>query len=186
MITTRLKGCAVTGAPFSSDENNSYSEANMKIDYGKAQPSDFEEIYTVMQASARELSRKAYSDQLIDTFDKFYIDKTPDYIKQTLENQHSYTIVAKDNNKIIGFIQLKVHDRIGNVSHLYILPGYNGNSIGTHLFGLIKERATQLNIAKLDIESTLNALGYYEKLGFINKGLIPDGSAYELELELKK
>jgi ribosomal protein S18 acetylase RimI-like enzyme len=158
----------------------------MKIDYEKAKPSDFEEIYTVMQTSARELSRKAYNDQLIDTFDKFYIDKTPDYIKQTLENQHSYTIVAKNNNKIIGFIQLKVHNRIGNVSHLYILPGYNGNSIGTHLFGLIKERAVQLNITKLDIESTLNALNYYEKFGFINKGLIPDGSAYDLELELKK
>ena len=31
----------------------------MKIDYEKAKPSDFEEIYTVMQTSARELSRKA-------------------------------------------------------------------------------------------------------------------------------
>lgn len=157
----------------------------MKIDYEKAQPSDFEEIYTVMQTSARELSRKAYNEQLIDTFDKFYIDKTPDYIKQTLENQNSYTI-KKNNNKIIGFIQFKVHNRIGNISHLYIMPGYNGNSIGTHLFGLIKERAAQLNITKLDIESTLNALSYYEKFGFINKGLIPDGSAYDLELELKK
>ena len=158
----------------------------MKIDYEEAQPSDFEEIYTVMQTSAHELSRKAYNDQLIDTFEKFYIDKTPDYIKQTLENQHSYTIVAKDSNKIIGFIQLKVHNRIGNVSHLYILPGYNGNSIGTHLFGLIREKAVQLNITKLEIESTLNARSYYEKFGFINKGLIPDGSAYDLELELTK
>ena len=156
----------------------------MKIDYEKAQPSDFEEIYTVMQTSARELSRKAYNDHLIDTFDKFYIDKTSDYIRRTLENQHSYTIVAKDNSKIIGFIQLRIHNRIGNVSHLYILPGYNGNSIGTHLFGLIKDRAVQMNITKLDIESTLNALSFYEKFGFINKGLIPDGSAYDLELEL--
>ena len=79
----------------------------MKIDYEKAKLSDYEEIYTVMQTSARELSRKAYNDQLIDTFDRFYVNKTPNYIKQTLENQHSYTIVAKINNKIIGFIQPK-------------------------------------------------------------------------------
>ena len=156
----------------------------MKIDYEKAKLSDYEEIYTVMQTSARELSRKAYSDQLKDTFDKFYIDKTPDYIRQTLENQHSYTIVAKNYNRIIGFIQLKFHGKIGNISHLYILPGYEGNSIGTNLFSLIKERAVQLNITKLNIESTLNALSYYEKFGFSNKGLIPDGSAYDLELEL--
>ncbi len=158
----------------------------MRIDYEKAKLSDYEEIYTVMRTSASELSRKAYSDQLKDTFDKFYVDKTPDYIRKTLENQHSYTIVAKNSNKIIGFIQLKFRHKIGNVSHLYILPGYEGNSIGTRLFGLGKERAVQLNITKLYIESTLNALSYYEKLGFINKGLIPDESAYDLELELKK
>ena len=157
----------------------------MIIHYEKAKLSDYEEIYSVMQTSARELSRKAYSNQLRDTFDKFYIDKTPDYIRQTLNNQHSYTIVAKNKNKIIGFIQLKFHNKIGNVSHLYILPGYEGNSIGTQLFGLVKKRAVRLNITKLYIESTLNALSYYEKLGFINKGLIPDESAYALELELK-
>ena len=157
----------------------------MKIDYEKAKLSDYEEIYTVMQTSARELSRKAYNDQLKDIFDKFYVDKTPDYIKQTLENQHSYTLVAKNNNKIIGFIQLKLRSKIGNVSHLYILPGYEGQSIGTRLFGLVKERAVQLNLTKLYTESTLNALNYYEKHGFVNKGLIPDKSAYDLELELK-
>jgi N-acetylglutamate synthase-like GNAT family acetyltransferase len=156
----------------------------MKINYEKAKLSDYEEIYNVMQTSARELSRKAYSDQLKDTFDKFYADKTLDYIRQTLENQHSYTIVAKNNNKIIGFIQLKLSNKIGTVSHLYILPGYEGHSIGSQLFGLVKERAAQSNIAKLYAESTLNALGYYEKHGFINKGLIPDESAYELELKL--
>ena len=156
----------------------------MKINYEKAKQSDYLEIYNVMQTSARELSRKAYNDKLKDTFDKFYVDKTPDYIKQTLIDQNSYTLVAKTNNKIIGFIQLKFHNQIGNVSHLYILPGYEGNSIGTQLFGLVKERAVQLNITKLYVESTLNALGYYEKLGFVNKGLIPDESAYNLELNL--
>lgn len=157
----------------------------MRIDYEKAKLSDCEEIYTVMQTSARELSRKAYSGRLKDTFEKFYVDKTPDYFKKTLENQHSYTIVAKSSNKVIGFIQLKFHHKIGHVSHLYILPGYEGNSIGTQLFGLGRQRAVQLNITKLYIESTLNALSYYEKLGCINKGLIPDESAYNLELELK-
>ena len=157
----------------------------MKINYEKAKLSDYEEICTVMQTSASELSRKAYSDQLKGTFDKFYIDKTPDYIRQTLENQSSYTIVARNYNRIIGFIQMKFHNKIGNISHLYILPGYEGNSIGTQLFSIVKEKAVQLNITKLYIESTLNALNYYEKFGFINKGLIADESAYNLELELK-
>ena len=156
----------------------------MKIEFEKAKLSDYEEIHTVMQTSAREISRKAYKEELVDTFDKFYIDKTKDYIKQTLENPDNYTIVAKDNNRIIGFIQLKVNKQNGTISHFYILPGYEGNSVGTQLFNLTKEQAVQLDITKLIIESTLNALTYYEKLGFVNNGLIPDGSAYELKLEL--
>ena len=92
---------------------------------------------------------------MVDTFDKFYNYKTKEYIKRTLENPDNHTIVAKDNNRIIGFIQLKVNQQNGIISHLYILPGYEGNSIGTQLFTIIKEQAVQLNITKLMIESTL-------------------------------
>ncbi len=156
----------------------------MKIEFEKAILSDYEEIHTVMQTSARDISRKAYHKKLVDTFDKFYIDKTKDYIKQTLENPDNHTIVAKDKNRIIGFIQLKVNKQNGTISHLYILPGYEGKSVGAQLFSLIKEQAMQLNITKFMIESTLNALTFYEKLGFVSNGLISDGSAYDLELEL--
>ncbi len=157
----------------------------MKIEFEKAKLANYEEIHTVMQTSAREISRKTYHEKLVDTFDKFYIDKTEGYIKQTLENPNNHTIVAKDDDKIIGFIQLKVNKKSATISHLYILPGYEGNSVGTQLFNIIKEKAVQLNITKLLIESTLNALTYYEKLGFVNNGLISDGSAYNLELELE-
>ena len=127
----------------------------MKIEFKKAKLSDYEEIHRVMQTSARKISRKAYHKDLVDTFDKFYVDKTKDYIKQTLENTHNHTIVAKDNYRIIGFIQLKVNKQICTISHLYVLPGYEGNSVGTQLFGLIKEQAVQLNSTKLLVESTL-------------------------------
>ena len=128
---------------------------NMKIEFKKAKLSDYVEIHTVMQTSARDISRKAYHKKLVDTFDKFYIDKTKDYIKQTLENPENHTIVAKEKNRIIGFIQLKVNKQNGTINHLYILPGYEGKSVGTQLFSLIKEKAMQLNITKLMIESTL-------------------------------
>ena len=157
---------------------------NMKIEYEKARLQDYEEIHTVMQTSAREISRKSYRNELVNTFDKFYIDKTKDYMKQTLENPYNHTIVAKDGDRIIGFIQLKVTMQNATISHLYVLPGYEGNSVGTQLFNLIKAHAVQLNVAKLMIESTLNAHTYYEGLGFVNNGLIPDESAYNLELHL--
>lgn len=112
-------------------------EVNMKINYEDAKLSDYLEIHQVMQTSARELSRKAYNGQLKDIFDKFYIEKTPDYIRQTLENPHSHTIVAINYSKIIGVIQLKLNNKIGIINHFYILPGFEGKSIGTRLFDLV-------------------------------------------------
>lgn len=158
----------------------------MKIEFEKAKFSNYEEIHTVMQTSARDISRKTYHKELVDAFDKFYIEKTIGYIKRTLEDPNNHTIVAKDEDRIIGFIQLKINKKNGTISHLYILPGYEGNAVGTQLFSIIKEKAVQLNISKLLIESTLNALTYYEKFGFVNNGLISDGSAYNLELELER
>ena len=158
----------------------------MNIEFEKAKSSDYKEIHTVMQASAREISSKAYHLKARKIFDKFYSDRTPEYIKQTLENPNNHTLLAKSANRIIGFAQLEINNKTGTISHLYILPGFEGNSIGTQLFNLIKKEAILMKLNKLLVESTLNALSYYERLGFVNKGLIPDGSAYNLEMELNR
>lgn len=156
----------------------------MEIDFEKAKLSDCDEIHNVMHTSAQEISRKAYHNELAVAFDDFYADKTVGYVMATLKDPDNYTLVAKDKNRIIGFIQLKASRQHGTISHLYILPGYEGNSVGAQLFSLIREHAVQLDFAKLTVESTLNALNFYEKNGFANKGAISDGSAYNLELEL--
>jgi len=158
----------------------------MNLEFEKAKRSDYKEIHAVMQASANAISRKAYRDGVRKIFDRFYRDRTPDYIKQTLEDPNMHTALAKSDKKIIGFIQLEANNKSGTINHLYILPGFEGNSVGTQLFKLIKEKAMLLEIDKLCVESTLNALSYYERLGFVNKGLILDGSAYTLEMELNQ
>ena len=158
----------------------------MNIDFEKAKPSDYKEIHTVMQTSAREISSKAYHEDVRRIFDKFYSDITPEYLKQTLENPNNQTLLAKSDDRIIGFIQLEIYNKTGTVSRLYVLPGFEGNSIGTQLFNLIKEEAMLMEIGKLLVESTLNALSYYERLGFVNKGLISDCTAYNLEMELNR
>jgi ribosomal protein S18 acetylase RimI-like enzyme len=158
----------------------------MNIEFEKAKSSDYKEIHAVMHASAREISRKSYHEEVRKIFDKFYNDRTSDYIKQTLENPNNLTLLAKSDNRIIGYIQLENHNTIGTINHFYILPGFEGNSIGTQLFNLIKKEAIRMKIDKLLVESTLNALCYYERLGFVNKGLIDDCSAYNLEMELNR
>ena len=158
----------------------------MTIEFVKSKSSDYKEVHALMQTSARKISSKSYHDEVRTIFDKFYSERTPEHIKQTLENPNNHTLLAKSDNRIIGFIQLEIHNKAGTICHLYILPGFDGLSIGSQLFDLIKDKALEMNIEKLVVESTLNALTYYEKLGFANLGPIPDGSAYNLEMELNR
>ena len=156
----------------------------MNIKFEKPNPSDYNEIHNVMKISANEISRKAYHNEVRIIFDNYYYDRNPEYIKQTLEDSNNYTMVAKSDERIIGFIQLEVKNDTGTIRFLYILPGFEGKSVGSRLFGLIKEKAIEMKIERLFLESTLNAVTYYEKLGFVNTGRIPDNSAYNLEMKL--
>ena len=109
----------------------------MNIEFEKAKSCDYKEIHTVMQTSAREISSKAYHEDVRKIFDKFYSERTSEYHKQTIENPNYHTLLAKSDSRIIGFIQLEIDNKTGTINHLYILPGFDGNSIGTQLFNLI-------------------------------------------------
>ena len=158
----------------------------MNINFEKAKITDFVEIHDVMQISANEISKKDYHNEVRKIFNQYYNARKPEYIKQTLEDPNNFTIVAKSGEKIIGFIQLETKNEIGTINFLYMLPGFEGKSIGTQLFYIIKKKALEMSMSKLFVESTLNAVTYYEKLGFINKGRISDNSAYNLEMNLNR
>ncbi len=156
----------------------------MNINFETAKLSDCNEIHNVMVISANEISRKAYDNEVRKIFHNFYKDREPEYIKKTLEDPNNFTISAKSDGRIIGFIQLEIKNDTGTISFLYMLPGFENKSVGSKLFSIIKKKAIEMKIEKLFVESTLNAVTYYEKLGFVNTGRIPDNSAYNLEMKL--
>lgn len=87
---------------------------------------------------------------MVDTFDKFYNDKTKDYIKQTLENPDNHTIVAKDINRIIGFIQLNEGHK---TAYLWVFESNEKAIRFYERLGGIKKEQSMKNVFGYDVLS---------------------------------
>jgi len=99
------------------------------------------------------------------------------FVKEGLAQERSLLLVAKSNNKIVGFAYatlfreypLEVSEPFAAVNDLYVLPDFRGRGIGRKLLNeclnRIKEKgfsAVMLNVLSEDKA----AIKLYEKLGF--------------------
>ncbi|HJB79341.1 MAG TPA: GNAT family N-acetyltransferase, partial [Candidatus Nosocomiicoccus stercorigallinarum] len=77
--------------------------------------------------------------------------------------------VAEDKGKIVGFVNLNETNKPNtyDLTAIYLLPDYQGKSIGTQL---IEHSIQELEVFEeifLEVEkSNINAVNFYKKLGF--------------------
>lgn len=75
---------------------------------------------------------------------------------------------------IIGIIYCKVINKEIYIKHLAVLPDYQGQGIATALLNDVKNYAYQHQMSKMWLyveQFNIKAIKFYEKYGFINKGL---------------
>ncbi|TFG27813.1 MAG: GNAT family N-acetyltransferase [Promethearchaeota archaeon] len=89
--------------------------------------------------------------------------------------------VAIENSKIIGTITI-IYDYIGTV---FVNPEQHFKGIGTKLMESIENLAKERKIKKLRLESSINAVNFYEKLGY-KKGEISQSEEYGITYEMSK
>ena len=113
--------------------------------------------------------------------------------------KHNYTVVAKDNNKIIGYVYSNIcpkesysnnfatffdlstvnKENVGCLSNFYLENGYRNKGIGTVLFEMSMEWLKKFS----DVEDYFifvsngndGALKFYKKMGFVYSNEILDG-----------
>lgn len=76
-----------------------------------------------------------------------------------------FVLVAKRNAKVIGMIELRDHDHI---SLLFVDGNVQGLGIGRKLIELaVREcQSRKADLAEITVSATLNAVGFYERVGF--------------------
>lgn len=89
---------------------------------------------------------------------------TPAYVQQALGQQKVY--VAREDNKVIGFIDMATGISSIWVSSMAVDEGYRKNNIGRSLIEFAKEVARERNKPCLRLFPLPEAEGFYRKCGF--------------------
>jgi N-acetylglutamate synthase-like GNAT family acetyltransferase len=73
--------------------------------------------------------------------------------------------VLEEEGEIIGVVGMR---RPSHLFHLHVSPEFHGNGLGRKLWEAAKERALRLDRhGTFTVNSSLNAVSFYEKLGFL-------------------
>lgn len=129
---------------------------------------DAEALWTVQTQAIRKMGTSHYSPEQIEAWAG---GLTPEECHNRAIEGHSQSIehgtvfVAEDiDGTVVGFASL--HAQSGEVSAVYVLPAYVRRGIGRQLFEALEEEARRLGVVALHVKASLNAVAFYERVGF--------------------
>lgn len=74
------------------------------------------------------------------------------------------TLVAEEAGRIVAFGQF--NPKQGEVETLFVAPGFTGRGLGKTLLKMFEQMALGKGIGWMQMGSTLNAVGFFEKEGY--------------------
>lgn len=110
-------------------------------------------------------------DILETDFDDFW---NYNVFKNELNNKNCKFIIAKINNKIVGFAGISIVIDTADITNIVVKKSFRGNGISHILLGHIINIAKQHNCNTINLEVNCNnsiAIKLYKNLGFIQVGL---------------
>ncbi len=125
----------------------------------KANQTDAHAIYNVHIASIKHSCSGSYPKHSIDAW---VASKSPDFYRNL--NDSSVLIVAQEADHITGFGLLNLCDK--SIESLYLDPMWLGRGIGRILLMEFEQIAIDYSIDTLKVSSTLNAIGFYHRMGY--------------------
>jgi predicted GNAT family N-acyltransferase len=87
------------------------------------------------------------------------------------EDATSVHVLATLNREPVGTGRLNAAGKIGRIA---VLPGLRGRGIGTLILGRLLEEARRLGIREPFLHAQVQAVSFYERLGFARKGDVFD------------
>lgn len=131
---------------------------------------DIYDIAEVYADSIRELCKNDYEPEIIAHWE---VSTTPESRLTAIENGALW--VAEINGSIAGYL-VSVP---GELIALFVAPSYSGLGIGKALGQLGIEVSKQDNSRKVILESTITAVPFYKKLGFVevSRGVFSHGNS---------
>lgn len=134
------------------------------------------EASELIRKTLTEVNRKFYPKSVIDYLNNEF---SPKFLIELSKDREFF--VAIEKSKITGTITI-INDYIGT---LFVNPEHHHKGIGTKLMETIENLAKKRKIEKLRLNSSINAVDFYEKLGY-KKGEPSQSEEYGITYEMSK
>lgn len=133
-------------------------------------------MYAVHLRAVRETCAGSYAAPQIDAWSGVL---SPESYSSLLRKR--LMIVAVADASVVGFGQLNPEAR--EIEAIYVLPDRQGQGIGRRLLAELEQRARRLGLRKLEVSATLNAVGFYERHGYLRRRVAVHRMPTGLELQ---
>jgi GNAT superfamily N-acetyltransferase len=98
-----------------------------------------------------------------DTLARWLANKTPQSFRTWLANPENYCVVATEGKELLGVGLLR---RDGELVLFYLRPGTQRRGIGTSIYRVLEQQASNWGLRTLHLGSTLMAQSFYRAQGF--------------------
>lgn len=126
------------------------------------------EIIEINSLNTSEL--ESFKSQVWPLADKeHYGENQPKFFRS------SFTLIAKENNEIVGYISVIIDTGVAQIEPLMVKAELKGKGIGTKLLQAAEKKAKEIGVHKIWLETGSDwlAKGFYEKHGYIVRTTLP-------------
>ena len=128
-----------------------------------AEAADSHTVWRIHTEAIRSIEDDLYTRDEIENWARKH---TPDGYAEPIAAKRIF--VAEVNGEVIGFGQFNFVTAV--VERIYVLPSASGNGVGQALMREAERRAVAAGCPKLYLSSSLNAVTFYERCGFVRTG----------------
>lgn len=125
----------------------------------KANKEDIKEIEKIHKDCVKKINAKFYSSAIVQEWLK---QISAENIKDQFKNSIWAVLLIKE--KIVGFVQFSI--RTKELFQINIKPSLNGRGYGKKMYEYIEKYFIKKRVKIISLNATLNAVKFYNKLGF--------------------
>jgi len=128
----------------------------MEFTIRKALP---EEAAALSNIAIQAKAHWGYAKEQLEVWGREFLTMSSEYISD------HYVWVACIHSGAVGFSGVSINDAEAELDHLWVLPTYIGQRIGTQLLLYTAQRLQEMGYSEMVFTSDPHANGFYRKLG---------------------
>ena len=147
---------------------------------------DLPQIYTIIEKNLREVNSLVYPLSVIEFMIQRYYEVVTKDIFQTFSR--FFVIENESNQELLGCAGWKPADNDSEAAYLssmFVIVEKHGTGLGRALISAIVEDVKLANYSKIVCAASLNAVGFYEALGF-NKIELRNAGSYGNVMDMER